>query len=116
MLEKWKRLLARLDTYGFSLEFTTFIQSYLNKRMQKINFNNKFLALKDICSWVPQVSILSQLLFNILINDMFIFLTTFNTFNYGDDNTLYPYSKDFHQVEEYMEKDCEILENSFFDN
>ena len=84
--------------------------------MQKINFSNKFLALKDIYSWLPQGSALAQLLFNILSNDIFIFLTTCNTFNYGDDNTLYAYSRDFHQVEEYMEKDCEILENCFFDN
>ena len=35
-------LLAKLDAYGFSLKSTTFIQSYLNKRMQKVNVINKF--------------------------------------------------------------------------
>ena len=29
-------LLAKLDAYGFSLKSTTFIQSYLNKRVQKL--------------------------------------------------------------------------------
>ena len=28
-------LLAKVDAYGFSLKSTTFIQSYLNKRMKK---------------------------------------------------------------------------------
>ena len=37
-------LLAKLDVYGFSLKSTTFIQSYLNKTMQKVNVNNKFSA------------------------------------------------------------------------
>ena len=37
-------LLAKLDAYGFSLKSTTFIQSYLNKRMQKVNVNNKLSA------------------------------------------------------------------------
>ena len=41
-------LLAKLDAYGFSLKSTTFIQSYLNKRMQKVNVNNKFSAWEDI--------------------------------------------------------------------
>ena len=67
MLEKWKHLLdngynigvlfmdlskafdvlnhslflAKLDAYGFSPKPTTFIESYLNKRMQKVNVNNK---------------------------------------------------------------------------
>ena len=35
-------LLAKLDAYGFPLNCTTFIQSYLNKKMQKVNANNKF--------------------------------------------------------------------------
>ena len=37
-------LLAKLNAYGFSLKSTTFIQSYLNKRMQKVNVNNKLSA------------------------------------------------------------------------
>ena len=37
-------LLAKLDAYGFSLKFTTFIQSSLNKRMKKVNVNNKLSA------------------------------------------------------------------------
>ena len=36
--------LAYLGAYGFSLKSTTFIQSYLNKRMEKVNVNNKFSA------------------------------------------------------------------------
>ena len=39
---------ANLDAYGFSLKCTTFIQSYLNKRMQKVNVNNKFSSWEDI--------------------------------------------------------------------
>ena len=109
-------LLAKLDAYGFSLKSTTFIQSYLNKRMQKVNVNNKFSAWEDIYSGVPQGSILGPLLFNIFINDIFSFLTTCEMCNYADDNTLYTYSRDFHQVQEYLKKDFEILENWFYDN
>ena len=36
--------------------------------------------------------------------------------NYADDNALYTYSRDFHQVQEYLKKDFEILENWFYDN
>ena len=35
-------LLVKLDAYGFSLKSITFVKSYLNKRMQKVNVNNKF--------------------------------------------------------------------------
>ena len=37
-------LLAKLDANAFSQKSTTFIQSYLNKRIQKVNVNNKFCA------------------------------------------------------------------------
>ena len=39
---------ANLDAYGFSLKSMTFIQSFLNKRMQKVNVNNKFSSWEDI--------------------------------------------------------------------
>ena len=84
--------------------------------MQKVNVNNKFSAWEDIYSGVPQGSILGPLLFNIFINDIFSFLTTCEMCNYADDNTLYTYSRDFHQVQEYLKKDFKILENWFYDN
>ena len=36
--------------------------------------------------------------------------------NYADDNTPYTYSRDFQQVQEYLEKDFEILMNWFYGN
>ena len=81
-----------------------------------VNVNNKFSAWEDIYSGVPQGSILGPLLFNIFINDIFSFLTTCEMCNYADDNTLYTYSRDFHQVQEYLKKDFEIIENCVYDN
>ena len=71
---------------------------------------------EDIYSGMSQSSILGPLLFNIFINGIFSFLTTCDMCNYADDNTLYSYSRDFHQVQEYLKKDFEILENWFYDN
>ena len=65
---------------------------------------------------MPQGSVLGPLLFNIFINDIFSFLTTCDTCNYTDDNTLYTYSRYFHQAQEYLKKDFEILENCLYDN
>ena len=76
--------------------------------MQKVNVKNKFSASEVIYSGVPQGSILGPLPFNIFINDIFSFWTTCEICNYADDNTLYTYRRDFHQVQEYLKKDFEI--------
>ena len=96
-------LLVKLDAYGFSLKSTTFIQSYLNKRVQKVNVNNRFSSCEVIYGCVPKGSILGPLIFNNFIYDIFSFLTTCEMCNYADDNTLYTYSRDFHQVREYFQ-------------
>ena len=105
-----------LNAYEFSIKSTTSIQSYLIKTMQKVSVNNKFSALEGICSGVLQGLILGPLLFNIFINDILSFLTTCGMCNYANDNTLYTYSRGFHQVQEYLKTKFEILENWFCDN
>ena len=109
-------LLAKMDAYGFSVNIRTFIQSHLNKRMQKVSVNRKFSAWEDIYAGVAQSSILGPLIFNNFINDVFSFLTTCEMCNYADDNTVYTYRRNFHQVQEYWKKYFEILENWFYDN
>ena len=85
--------------------------------MQKVNANNKFSAWEDIYSGVPQDSIFDLLHFNnIFINDIFSFLTTCRVCNHAADNTLYSYCRDFCLVQEYLNKDFEIVENWFYDN
>ena len=84
--------------------------------MQKVSVNRKFSAWEDIYAGVAQSSILGPLIFNNFINDVFSFLTTCEMCNYADDNTVYTYRINFHQVQEYWKKYFEILENWFYDN
>ena len=61
--------IAKMEAYGFSEDFLTFLHSYLKRRKQSVNINNVHSMFQILLSAVPQVFILGPLLFNIFIND-----------------------------------------------
>ena len=66
-------LIAKPEAYGFSENPLNYIQSHLQNRSQRRNVNNNFTLWKGIFAGIPQGSILVPLLFNIYINDIFLF-------------------------------------------
>ena len=63
--------------------------SYLKNRRQGDQFNNKFSSLKEAIVGVLQGSIDGPLLFNLFINDLFLFNCFSILSNYADDNNLF---------------------------
>ena len=82
-------LITKLEAYGFSKNSLNYIQSYSRNRLQRTNVNNNFRLSKYIFAGVPQGSILGPLMFNIYINNIFLFPDNVCLSNYADDTTLY---------------------------
>ena len=81
-------LLAKLDANGFSRTSLKIMQNYLCNRQQRISINGIFSDWTEVITGVPQGSILGTLLFNIFLNNIFMFISKCNTCNYADDTTL----------------------------
>ena len=109
-------LLAKLSEYGFDNNSLSFARSYLTNRFQRCKIESHCSNWREITTGVPQGSILGPLLFNIFINDIFLFVESSNICNYADDNTLFAFGKTFDEVTRKLQNDFLILDEWFFNN
>ena len=71
---------------------------------------------KKIIAVVPQGSILGLLLFDIFINDLFVFISSSNLSNYSDNNTLYPSGFNLEKVKKCLSTDFHVVTKWFYEN
>ena len=101
-------LIAKLNAFGCRRRALKFTLSYLSQRKQRVKINGSFSGWKTTSVGVPQGSVLGPLLFNIYINDMFVFISNSQICNSADDTTLYVIEQDIEQAIKTLEQDVVI--------
>ena len=91
-------MIAKLGEYSFSQDALQYMRSYLTNREQRVRVNSNFSSWDNNIAGVPEGSILRPLLFNIFINDHFLFVSNSYLSNYADDNTLYAFGHNLEEI------------------
>ena len=101
-------LIAKLHAYGLDENALVLIYSYMKRRKQSVRINNTYSSFQTILSGVPHGSVLSPILFNVYINDLFLFIKQATLHNYANDNTLAYFSKTLSDLTGVLEEEARI--------
>ena len=109
-------LFAKLEAYGLDNNTVCFMRRYRTNRLQRCKINNSFSEWMKISAGVPQGSILGPLIFNIFINNIFLWLQKCDLANYADFSTMYASEKRVSTVIDSLNHEFTILSKWFYNN
>ena len=104
-----QRLLYKLKKLGITGTILTWVESFLNKRSQRVKVSNSLSSRITVKSGVPQGSVLGPVLFIAYVCDLPCHVCTSSKI-FADDTKIYGKAKTLHDAE-LLQKDLDSLSN-----
>ena len=101
-------IIAKFEAYGLSKSSLSVLLDYLTSRKQRVKIASSYSVWNEIKRGVPQGSILGPVLFNVSINDIFMFIEKKEICSFAD-NTIYDCGKDLPNILDNLKHDMKIL-------
>ena len=109
-------IITKLNDYGFNLPALKLMHSYLSHRIQ-LKVDHAYSSREEIPFGVPQGSILlTPILFNIFLSDLFLVINDTDFSSYADDNTIYDSGSSIDAVISSLQVSAEKLFQWFSNN
>ena len=102
-------IIAKFEAYGLSKSSLSLLLEYLTSHKQRVKTGSSYSVWNEIKRGVPQGSISGPLLFNVFINDIFMFIEKSEICNFADDNIIYDCGEDLSNILENPKHDMKIL-------
>ena len=103
-------LSEKLYVYGAGQSVIKWVKSYMSGRRQFVEYEGKRSEILDITVGSPQGSVISPLLFLIMVSDLEEWVSEGSILSYADDTTCYAFAKDKIEVRRILEQSAvEIL-------
>ena len=81
-------IIAKLEAYGVCENSLRLIQDSLSKRQQTVKVGSSLSKWLQIIPGLPHGSILGPILFNVLINNLLLFIKETDICNFAEDTIL----------------------------
>ena len=109
-------LIAKLRPYGACWSVCELLVACLSHRLQRVKIGTAGSSWAELRKSVPQGSILGPLLFNIFVNDLFLFVEKCTLYNCADDISMSHSSSTLQGVLSSLLNDCLIAVELFGNN